>query len=493
MILNDEWKVPITWVWSSLNDFAEVNPGIPLKEIPDELDVSFIPMSNLEENTGKIKFDMLKKYKEVKKGYTNFINEDIILAKITPCMENGKIAIVNNLKNEIGFGSTEFHVIRLPHEIDKKFYFYFLSQEWFRKLAATNFTGTVGQRRVPTDFIKQLLVPLAPFNEQVRIISKIEELFSRLGAGVRSLQAAQTQLEQYRQATLQQAYTGKLTKKWRQKNGQKIQSRDSLLRLILDDKWLSHYENVVWNDLPDCWIKVDLNDLSWDSQYGTSAKCRYENKGTPVLRIPNIVNGGIDLNDLKYIESEKEISFEPLSKNDFLIIRTNGSKNLIGAAALITDNFNSPHYFASYLIRFRLKDIGLIPKWINEIWKSIDIRKLILANASTSAGQYNINKTKLGSFKINIPSISEQEIIVNKLDEIHSLYKYIKYQIDKNIIISLSLKQSIFKSAFEGRLVPQDPNDEPASMLLEKIKVEKASGKPSRKGRKSRGQMRLVK
>lgn len=481
-------KIPTNWVSATLNEISSIISGNPAPQGEAFFINGVYPFVRVQD-LGKMGNEVLL---QDTKDHINekAISKRKIFPKNTILFTKSGMSTLLNQRAILG---KDMYVVShiggiIPFTgIDYKYLYYFMKTVDFKILTHATTLPSLQLSKVGS-----LSAPIPPLAEQVRIVSKIEELFSRLGAGVRSLQAAQTQLEQYRQATLRQAYTGKLTKKWRQKNGQKIQSRDSLLRLILDDKWLSHYENVVWNDLPDCWIKVDLNDLSWDSQYGTSAKCRYENKGTPVLRIPNIVNGGIDLNDLKYIESEKEISFEPLSKNDFLIIRTNGSKNLIGAAALITDNFNSPHYFASYLIRFRLKDIGLIPKWINEIWKSIDIRKLILANASTSAGQYNINKTKLGNFKINIPSISEQEIIVNKLDEIHSLYKYIKYQIDKNIIISLSLKQSILKSAFEGRLVQQDPNDEPASMLLEKIKVEKASGKPSRKGRKSRGQMRLV-
>src|SRR5258707_1214408 len=102
-------------------------------------------------------------------------------------MENGKVALLYNLKNGLGFGSTEFHVFRFPREIQRKYFFYFLIQEGVRRDARKNMTGSAGQLRVPAKYMSDLTVPLPPLPEQHRIVAKIEEMFSKLDAGVEAL------------------------------------------------------------------------------------------------------------------------------------------------------------------------------------------------------------------------------------------------------------------------------------------------------------------
>ena len=169
------WDIPSIWKWKHLEKIAEINPKLPIDELTDDFEVSFIPMRNVEEETGKIDLSITKSYKEVKTGFTKFVDGDIIFAKITPCMENGKVALVKNLKNTIGFGSTEFHVIRLQQNSSKKFYYYYVLQQWFRKIAELTFRGAVGQRRVPTDFFKKVYVPCPSLDEQNEIVSVVEK------------------------------------------------------------------------------------------------------------------------------------------------------------------------------------------------------------------------------------------------------------------------------------------------------------------------------
>src|SRR5687768_15048500 len=111
------------WNYVKLSDIAKINPRELNRSVEElaNLEISFIPMKNVEEETGLIDLSIKKPYLEVKKGFTQFINGDILFAKITPCMENGKIAIADNLTNGIGFGSTEFHVIRLKQEFSNRF------------------------------------------------------------------------------------------------------------------------------------------------------------------------------------------------------------------------------------------------------------------------------------------------------------------------------------------------------------------------------------
>ena len=153
---------PSNWSWVKLCDVCEINPKLPNNKFKEDIGVSFLPMKFVEELSGKINVSNERKLDNVRKGYTYFENEDIIFAKITPCMENGKIAIVNKLKNGIGFGSTEFHVLRCSNIILNKYLFNYLIQNSYRKLAQRNMTGTAGQLRVPKRFIENTEIPLPP-------------------------------------------------------------------------------------------------------------------------------------------------------------------------------------------------------------------------------------------------------------------------------------------------------------------------------------------
>jgi len=178
---NDFYQLPSSWALAKLSDISLINPKTNLEGLADDLDVTFLPMKCIGELSGNIDRSIIKKLSEVKKGYTSFMDGDLLFAKITPCMENGKLAIAHDLRSDIGFGSTEFHIIRLHDSLVKKFFFFYISQEKFRKDAQRNMTGTAGQLRVPTTYLRKIIVPLPSASEQHRIVARIEELFSRLG------------------------------------------------------------------------------------------------------------------------------------------------------------------------------------------------------------------------------------------------------------------------------------------------------------------------
>lgn len=158
-----------------INAVCNVNPRIIRNNSSEELNVSFIPMAAIDEEFGEIKKIEVKKFKDVSKGFTYFEENDVLFAKITPCMENGKIAIARNLENGIGFGSTEFHVLRCSEFIIPEYLFYFLRQKRLRKYAESFFTGSAGQQRVPNDFFKRAKIPLPPLSEQKQIVSILQE------------------------------------------------------------------------------------------------------------------------------------------------------------------------------------------------------------------------------------------------------------------------------------------------------------------------------
>ena len=163
-------------------------------------------MAAVDENLQSITKDEIRKLANVRRGYTYFKNGDVLFAKITPCMENGKIFIARNLKNGIGFGSTEFHVLRVREKVLPKWLFYFLWNPEFRKEAENNMTGTAGQQRVPVDFLKNSKIPLPSVAEQKKIIAYLDSLSQKF----RQLQNLQSQtisnFSDLRQSILSQAF-----------------------------------------------------------------------------------------------------------------------------------------------------------------------------------------------------------------------------------------------------------------------------------------------
>jgi len=153
-----------------LSDVCEINPRMD-SGISDDAECSFVPMEYVDDISGIIANTSIRRVGDVKKGYTFFKNDDVIFAKITPCMENGKCAIGKNLKNGIAFGSTEYHVIRAKEEIIPEWIYHYLRQEHIRQSATHWFRGTAGQQRVPATFLEELKIPLPPLTEQKRIAS----------------------------------------------------------------------------------------------------------------------------------------------------------------------------------------------------------------------------------------------------------------------------------------------------------------------------------
>jgi len=193
-----------------LGDISILNPRFNSEGIPDDTEVSFLPMRSVQELTGKIDLSLSRKISEVKKGYTSFIDGDLLFAKITPCMENGKVAIANNLLNGRGFGSTEFHVIRFTPPFITKFFFFFLIQESIRDDARRNMKGTAGQLRVPLTYMEQIPIALPPIIEQEKIIEEIERYFSLADAVYKALDNGLKLSERLRQSILKKAFAGEL-------------------------------------------------------------------------------------------------------------------------------------------------------------------------------------------------------------------------------------------------------------------------------------------
>jgi len=217
-------------------------------------------------------------------------------------------------------------------------------------------------------------------------------------------------------------------------------------------------------------VWASMAQLAWASSYGTSEKCGYDNFGPAVLRIPNIRNGRFDFADIKNATSD--LNLEPgdlLAMGDLLVVRTNGSDRLIGVGAVAMGDAPMPCYFASYLIRFRLVMAPELASWVNFCWQSHVVREFVNQRKATSAGQYNISQSSLMELCLPIPPAAEREAIVDEVDRVMSKAENATQSVVNQSTLAAAMRRAVLKSAFAGSLVKQNPSDEPATNLLERI------------------------
>ncbi len=197
------------WKEVKLEDVCQINPKTEIKDMKDDDIVSFLPMTSVKAECNYYTEENVL-YSKVKKGYTKFKNGDVLFAKITPCMENGKVCIVDNLIQDIGFGSTEFHILRCLNNIIPKYVYYVVIQQCFRKKAKKNMVGAVGQQRVPADFMKNFDILLPSLLEQQQIVAEIEKRFAVADEMEKAVNDSLLQAEKLKQSILKQAFAGKL-------------------------------------------------------------------------------------------------------------------------------------------------------------------------------------------------------------------------------------------------------------------------------------------
>lgn len=190
---------------------CDINPRTRM-ELTDSDLVSFVPMADVDEHLGRITGRQSRPYGEVKKGFTPFQERDVLFAKITPCMQNGKAAIASGLIGGIGFGSTEFHVLRAGSDVTPEYLFALVRLQSFRNHAMSAFTGSAGQQRVPTEFLRQFRLPVPTRTDLQKFSSVIRHL---LACQIEAEHAA-NKLEAQFQLLLQRAFSGQLTAKWRE-------------------------------------------------------------------------------------------------------------------------------------------------------------------------------------------------------------------------------------------------------------------------------------
>jgi type I restriction enzyme, S subunit len=353
---------PADWPRKVFADVAAVNPTYKLNK---STNYPFIEMAAVAEDFGGIiSFDYRKADAS---GLARFKVGDILFGKITPCAENGKVALVKNLPSEFGLGSTEFIVLSPRNGNDRRFVYAMACANPVRGRAVSRMEGSTGRLRVTEDVFTKWLVVAAPPEPEQRAIADILDV---VDAAIERTGTAIGKAQRLKSGLLQQVFAvGRFT-------------------------------------------ETRLKDWTTDIRYGTSQAANEQGWGHATLRIPNIIGGVIDTADLTFVDTRPEDTERyALKAGDLLMVRTNGNPSYVGRAAVFTPPDERAWLFASYLIRVRF-DASWLPQFISEFLNSDRGRKELFRRVSTSAGNYNVNTKNILSIAVPKPAKREQEKLV---------------------------------------------------------------------------------
>jgi type I restriction enzyme, S subunit len=393
----------------ALSEIAEVNPRLPpsVRGGTGDRLVPFLPMSAVSE-AGFASYQERRPLRALLKGYTYFERGDVLVAKITPCLENGKAALVADLPDAVGFGSTEFHVLRPRPGTDARYLFHAVWNNAFRYAATQSFTGSAGQKRLPASFFDRFKIPVPSLAEQRRIAAILDKADAI-----------------------------------RRKRRESLRLLEDLLRSAFLDVFGHPANN------PMRWELVPLGDLLADIRYGTSVKCTADpgRSGLPVLRIPNVIGGQLSWEDLKYADlSQEEADRYRLIPGDLLFVRTNGNPEYIGRCTMFDGS--RPALFASYLLRGRPNiSASYRPLFLKHVLSTPAYRVRLAAASRTTAGNYNISIDGISRLSVIRPPLELQDRYLELDQHVTRQRKTMVSTLDEADRLFDSLAQRAFRGA----------------------------------------------
>ncbi len=491
-------ELPHGWVHTALCEIAIINPRHPTV-IEHGLPISFARMTALSETAPGFRTLEDRTLGDVRKGFTHFAEGDVLFAKITPCTENGKGAVARGLRNNLGCGTTELHVIRPLGKVDPDYLYRFLSQSHIRRAAKENFTGTAGQARVPKGFIETLELPLPPLAEQRRIVAKLTELLGKVDASQLRLAKIPALLKRFRQSVLAAACSGRLTANWREENSTtettkvllarikekrlasaKTQKEKTQIEEVFDERNLRDDEgDVGLTDIPGTWLGCRIGAIGAVCNGSTPSRKQPEFwDGTiPWVSSGEVRNNLISETRERITKAGYEGSSVRLLPRGSVLIAMIGEGKTRGQTAILNIEATINQNVAAVVL-----DHGLVASAY--LWRWFQLQYEATRERGGGSGPQALNCQRVRELPFVLPSLPEQQEIVRRVEGLFALADQIESRFEKARAHVEKLTQSILAKAFRGELFPQDPKDEPASALLDRIRAEKEPEKAKQAGKK---------
>ena len=375
----------------------------------------------------------------------------MLFAKITPCMENGKAAVGTGSRNGLGCGTTELHVLAAVGGI-APLHSLFIHQRSFRRAAEANFTGTAVRLRVPVAFVEKAELPLAPLGEQRRIVAKLEKLLGKVDACQQRLAKIPILLQTLSAIRSRRSLLRPPNRRLAEENGTREASPQSM--------------EAANDELPEGWKSCAVKASFRSFSGGTP------NKGTAAYwggKIPWLSSGDIKTDR---IQSASETITKAGLENSSAKLCRNGSVVVVVRSGILKHTLPVAILNCEAAINQDIKCFDSGDNDLN-IWLALAFRasaKDILALNREGTTVQSVKYETLKEFLLSIPPLTEQREIVRRVEGLFTLAEQIEARYAKAKAHVEKLTQSILAKAFRGELVPQDPNDEPASVLLERIK-----------------------
>lgn len=475
--------LPQGWAEANIDDLATVNPG-RIDNVSADTNVSFVPMSAVSDVHGEILGPTVRPFAEVSKGYTQFEDGDVIFAKITPCMENGKIAVARSLENGVACGSTEFHVVRPLAGNSADYIWRFLRQKSFRENAEASMTGAVGQRRVPAGYLKESRLPVPPLPEQQRIVAKIDSLTGKSKRARDHLDHVPRLVEKYKQAVLATAFRGGLSRRESERDFDRTTVAANLAELVIEHR---RQKSATVGSKPDdlfelpphwCWTTTEMVvEPGAEIVYGIVQPGPKLQSGVPYVRGTDIENGRIKLDQLLFTSEEIAKRYEraSLRGGDILLGIIRATKVAVVPDELEGGNITqgTARFRPSRLIctdfLARWLESQSAQSWLHSKYRGIDMPGL--------------NLRDVRQLPVPLPPLDEQRLVAGSIERAFAWIDRLAADAISARKLIDHLDQAVLAKAFRGELVPQDPTDEPASVLLERIKAERDATPKAKRGR----------
>jgi type I restriction enzyme S subunit len=450
------------WSTTTLGKVCEINPPKPtLTGLADETPVLFVPMASVDEVTGTVATPEQRTLGEVRtKSYKTFAPQDIIFAKITPCMENGKCAVVPDIPTGLGYGSTEFHVLRPRSGVNPRYIWHFIRQGSFRRQAEDNMSGSVGQLRVPADFLAGFPIELPSEALQRKIVDMLDLAEASGQSASTHLATANLAIERFRQAVLAAACSGRLTADWRTSHidavsvGQLLEAAERERRQSFGRKCKSPplIDEGDLPKIPESWRWTSLASLILHGpQNGLYLPQSKYGAGTPILRIEDYqLDWSRASNELKLVAaSTGDRQKYALQTGDIVVNRVNSPSHL--GKAMLVEERNLPSLFESNMMRLSLVRAANC-EYVALFLQSMVGRRLLTKSAKWAVNQASINQGDVTSTPIALPGPEEQGEIVRSVRRLIEGTSKIGPLIDRAAMCVERSRDAVLAKAVRGEL-----------------------------------------